>query len=182
MAPIVPYDTDLDYWDKTNVPFNTSGIEFQHRFLGSGSGERYLSQDTLSELKKRTIVLEPLGLDKELIPCGAPLKNGGTCPRKDVKKCPIHGDIIPRDEYGNPLDPSHVIQSSSKELQEWEKIEKDIESLIPNETKGIGKRQLDHLNAPIGAKQRISKRISKKTSVDKIEQDLKTRDRNVFKW
>jgi hypothetical protein len=59
-APVVPFDQDLDYWDKTTVPFNQSGLEFKHRFLGTGEGDRELSKETLAELKKRTIVLEPV--------------------------------------------------------------------------------------------------------------------------
>ncbi len=53
------YADDLDYWDKTSVPFNSSGLEYQHRFLGAATGERLLSEQTLDDLRKRTVVLPP---------------------------------------------------------------------------------------------------------------------------
>lgn len=65
-APIVPYGADLDYWDKTDIPFNSSGLEFQHRFLGAGTGERQLSNDAVAHLKRRLIVLDPEEKPKDI--------------------------------------------------------------------------------------------------------------------
>lgn len=36
------------------------------------------------------------------------MHNGGLCPRKDLVTCPFHGQIIPRDELGRPLNPNDV--------------------------------------------------------------------------
>lgn len=35
--------------------------------------------------------------------CRAPLSNGMLCPRMDLKRCPLHGKIIDRDEMGYPV-------------------------------------------------------------------------------
>ncbi|KAJ3176260.1 hypothetical protein HK101_010468 [Irineochytrium annulatum] len=53
----------------------------------------------------------------EAIPaCGARLRNGKLCPRRDLKRCPLHGPIIPRDEQGDPLDRSLVKEFGWKDL------------------------------------------------------------------
>ncbi|MCP6508458.1 UV-stimulated scaffold protein A, partial [Klebsiella pneumoniae] len=39
----------------------------------------------------------------EILPCRAPLKKGGLCQRRDIKICPFHGPIVPRDVEGNPI-------------------------------------------------------------------------------
>ncbi|KAF9160685.1 hypothetical protein DFQ26_005277 [Actinomortierella ambigua] len=99
-APVVPWDDDLSYWDKKEVMFNTSGLEFSHRFLGVGDGANMVSQATLDRMKMRTTIYTPQ-MPKEIKACRHPLKDGGLCPRRDLVKCPFHGVIVPRDEEGN---------------------------------------------------------------------------------
>ncbi|KAF9977926.1 hypothetical protein BGZ73_004366 [Actinomortierella ambigua] len=99
-APVVPWDDDLSYWDKKEVMFNTSGLEFSHRFLGVGDGANMVSKATLDRMKMRTTIYTPQ-MPKEIKACRHPLKDGGLCPRRDLVKCPFHGVIVPRDEDGN---------------------------------------------------------------------------------
>ncbi|KAJ1976245.1 hypothetical protein H4R35_002780 [Dimargaris xerosporica] len=98
-APVVEYGPDLYYWEKDKVEFNQGGIEFKHRFLGEGGGEKFLSDNTLERLRKRAIYYKPKRPD-HIKACRAPLKNGKLCPRRDLVRCPYHGPIVPRDEQG----------------------------------------------------------------------------------
>jgi hypothetical protein len=64
-APLVPWDDDLAVWDKKDMAFNTSGLEYSHRFLGVGDGSNLVSQDTLDRMKMRTRIYNP-ELPKEI--------------------------------------------------------------------------------------------------------------------
>ncbi|KAM3581306.1 hypothetical protein VKS41_006131 [Umbelopsis sp. WA50703] len=104
VAPVVEWGDDLYYWDKQDVQFNQSGLEYHHRFLGDGEGANTLSEETLNALKMRAVYYKP-EWPKKLKACRAPLKSGSLCPRRDLVTCPFHGPIIPRDEIGRPVDP-----------------------------------------------------------------------------
>ncbi|KAK6099164.1 hypothetical protein MT418_000614 [Batrachochytrium dendrobatidis] len=109
LAPEVPYDNDLYYWDKQDVSFSSissnAGLDFHHRFLGDGPTDRVLSKDALSSLRKRQMYLIAEA-PKNIPACRAPLRTGALCPRRDLVRCPVHGKIIPRDDTGTPLDPT----------------------------------------------------------------------------
>ncbi|KAF9186385.1 hypothetical protein BGZ50_002480 [Haplosporangium sp. Z 11] len=98
-APVVPWDDDLALWDKKEMAFNTSGLEFSHRFLGVGDGSNLVSQATLDRMKMRTRIYNP-ELPKVIKACRFPMSNGKLCMRRDLVRCPYHGPVIPRDEFG----------------------------------------------------------------------------------
>ncbi|KAF9101290.1 hypothetical protein BGX27_011542 [Mortierella sp. AM989] len=98
-APVIPWDDDLAVWDKKEIAFNTSGLEYSHRFLGVGDGSNMVSQATLERMKMRTRVYDP-ELPTVIKACRFPMSNGRLCSRRDLVKCPYHGPVVPRDEYG----------------------------------------------------------------------------------
>ncbi|KAF9139011.1 hypothetical protein BGX30_008472 [Mortierella sp. GBA39] len=98
-APLVPWDDDLAVWDKKDMAFNTSGLEYSHRFLGVGDGSNLVSQDTLDRMKMRTRIYNP-ELPNEIKACRFPMSNGRLCTRRDLVRCPYHGLVVPRDELG----------------------------------------------------------------------------------
>ncbi|KAI8078948.1 uncharacterized protein B0P05DRAFT_596799 [Gilbertella persicaria] len=112
-APVVEWGDDLYYWDKNHVQFNTSGIERDHRFMGIGEGTNEMPEHLLAELRKRPVYYKS-EVTKPLQACKHPLRNGGLCPRKDLVTCPFHGKIIPRDDFGVPLNKD--VPSSSTSL------------------------------------------------------------------
>ncbi|KAI8067219.1 hypothetical protein BDF21DRAFT_426066 [Thamnidium elegans] len=134
-APVVEWGDDLYYWDKTNVQFNTSGLEKSHRFMGTGEGNNEMPQHLLEELRKRPMYYKS-EIQKNTQECRHPLHNGGLCPRKDLVTCPFHGRIIQRDELGVPLDPKERVEPSEPIQPEppannpmdglWELIEGDV--------------------------------------------------------
>ncbi|GJJ72900.1 UV-stimulated scaffold protein A [Entomortierella parvispora] len=98
-APVIPWDDDLAVWDKKEMAFNTSGLEFSHRFLGVGDGSNLVSQATLDRMKMRTTIYTP-ELPAVIKACRYPMSNGRLCMRRDLVRCPYHGPVVPRDEYG----------------------------------------------------------------------------------
>ncbi|KAJ3235707.1 hypothetical protein HDU78_005054 [Chytriomyces hyalinus] len=135
-APVVSYDDDLYYWDKKSIPFNSTGINFHHRFLGEGTGENMVPEHKMNELRTRLVEVDVETVD--IPPCRAKLKNGNLCPRRDKVRCPFHGLIVPRDDFGLPLNPDHVDQagssSSASAIPLWEQLEGDVNATVGVET------------------------------------------------
>ncbi|KAK9712486.1 hypothetical protein K7432_007106 [Basidiobolus ranarum] len=127
-APIVEYDTDLDFWETKELPFNTSGLEYSHRFYGTSSGENLVSKDTLDRMKMRTTYYKPQ--PKEIKACRAPMKSGKLCTRRDLVRCPFHGKIIPRDEYGRASEPQGDCTREEKKAETWEDLEEDVQKTL----------------------------------------------------
>ena len=91
------------------MPFNTSGLEYHHRFLGEATGEHVVSEETMQRLKQRTVYFDrtnPMrgstSAKRDLKECRFPLPNGKVCPRMHMEECTYHGRIIPRDKNGQP--------------------------------------------------------------------------------
>ncbi|KAJ3073029.1 hypothetical protein HDU98_002357 [Podochytrium sp. JEL0797] len=167
-APIVDFNQDLYYWDKKSVPFNTSGIEFHHRFLGEGRGENLIPEHIMQDLRKRTVVVEPERV--EYPPCRARLKNGALCPRRDKFKCPMHGVIVARDDRGDALDPREEGKGKGKAVVPlWEELEQEVnqgvgEASIPKKkgpVKTALQEELEILKRKDGVKDRMEKAMKR---------------------
>ncbi|TPX30536.1 hypothetical protein SmJEL517_g05918 [Synchytrium microbalum] len=115
IAPVVEYADDLFYWDKQEVAFNKTGIDFAHRFYGSVQEEHMLSEDTLADLKKRVVFVTHE--QEEITPCRARLPNGKLCPRRDIEICPFHGRKVARDDAGIALDTKDQQRDAERELE-----------------------------------------------------------------
>ncbi|KAI9500662.1 hypothetical protein BX070DRAFT_229623 [Coemansia spiralis] len=148
IAPVVSYDTDLMYWNSDDINANTSGLEIRHRFLGSARDEPKIPSEAARRMRMRAVYLKDLhshshpsdaaatdasgegdSQRREIKACRAPLKSGKLCPRRDLVKCPFHGVIIPRDEFGRP-------QGQTAETQQLEQDQPQ-----PLETAGADSRQ-----------------------------------------
>ncbi|KAJ3014901.1 UNVERIFIED_CONTAM: hypothetical protein HDU68_000086 [Siphonaria sp. JEL0065] len=167
VAPIVDYNQDLYYWDKKDIPFNTTGIDFHHRFLGDGKGENFIPEAIMQDLRKRTVVVEMEHV--EIPPCRARLRNGSLCTRRDKVKCPFHGVVVPRDDNGDPLDPNHVEQrDKGKGVAFWEDLEREVNQAIGEAT--IPKKR----GAPKTALQEELELLKKKDNVKtRLEKSMK---------
>jgi hypothetical protein len=114
----------------------------------------------------------------EYPPCRAPLRNGRLCPRRDAEKCPFHGIIVPRDEFGIPLD--GIPTNPPKQKQTWELIAGDIVVERPKRSK----TKLEPIVKKSSVQKRLlrkSNRLSKNAPVDPTP-DYVERDRNAFRW
>ncbi|KAI9030689.1 hypothetical protein CLU79DRAFT_731065 [Phycomyces nitens] len=190
-APVVEWGEDLYYWDKTHVQFNTSGLEKNHRFLGVGEGENELPASLLDDLRKRPRYYQEKS--GPLRACGAPLHNGGLCPRRDLVICPFHGKIVARDSIGQPLDPTQAPQvpqsGTSREL--WEDIEGEVMVQTGQEKiEGHKKRKRDHKsglvdvrqNKPKSVHRRLEDKLSTRAVRDSVEEAVEYERSQRSRW
>lgn len=101
-APVVSWGPFLDNWGSSqDVLANHRGLELQGHW-GRVDYDAVIPADKIAELNfHRTVYKEE---PVEIQPCRAPLKKGGLCQRRDLRVCPFHGPIVPRDNEGNPIE------------------------------------------------------------------------------
>lgn len=99
-APVMKWGSFLDNWG--SVMANQRGLEVEGHW-GRVDYDAVIPANKVAELNMQATVYEED--DKEIQQCGAPLKKekGGLCTRRDLKICPFHGRIVPRDNQGKPL-------------------------------------------------------------------------------
>ncbi|MCO5586011.1 hypothetical protein L7F22_039948 [Adiantum nelumboides] len=103
-APVLPWGSYLDRWGSEHaVPVNQRGLLLESHW-GRVDFDAMLPADKVVEMNMRASYYT--SAEKEILPCLAPLKKGGLCQRRDLRVCPLHGPIIPRDSSGNPLSSS----------------------------------------------------------------------------
>ncbi|KAI7881282.1 hypothetical protein K492DRAFT_206977 [Lichtheimia hyalospora FSU 10163] len=197
MAPVVERGDDLYYWDKSNVQFNSSGLERQHRFMGTGEGTNEMPEKLLEQLTKRATYYKDK-IPNQLPACRAPLRNGKLCPRRDLVTCPFHGKIIPRDEIGQPIhQEDQGDQQSSTHKPLWEDIEGDVmrqqgQEQIDTKRKKRKRQQNSNLIDIRQKKENSYTRLQKKLETPGVrrmveeaqdyERSIKSRNRNANIW
>lgn len=119
-APVMSWGSFLDDWgsgSSRDVLANQRGLDLDGHW-GRVDRDAVIPAEKIAELKVHATVYreDPI----EIQPCRAPLRNGGLCQRRDLKVCPFHGPIVPRDDEGNPIDsdPSTEDQAAESEQQE----------------------------------------------------------------
>ncbi|KAM0944625.1 putative UV-stimulated scaffold protein A [Dioscorea sansibarensis] len=102
MAPVVAWGPFLDNWGlNRDAPANQRGLELESHW-GRVDSDAVIPAEKIAELSvHRTVYKEQ---PVEIQPCHAPLKKGGLCQRRDLKVCPFHGPIVPRDTEGNLIE------------------------------------------------------------------------------
>ncbi|GAB4861585.1 hypothetical protein Ancab_036778 [Ancistrocladus abbreviatus] len=102
-APIMQWDSFLDNWGtKRDVLANQRGLELDGHW-GRVDYDAVISAEKIAELNVQATVYKEKHV--EIQPCHAPLSNGKLCQRRDLRVCPFHGPIVPRDDAGNPIYP-----------------------------------------------------------------------------
>ena len=108
--------------------------------------------------------------------CRAPLPSGRLCPRKDRVKCPLHGQVVARDNKGNPV--------SKADVKPPEDNDPDIEAATgvnfrtpSKKGKGKGKKARESNLTDIKAMQdtvrkRLEKKIFNRSSMKRVATDL----------
>ncbi|KAK4782961.1 hypothetical protein SAY86_007335 [Trapa natans] len=111
-APVVKWGSYLDNWGSKDVVLaNQRGLELENHW-GRVDYDAVIPADKISELNVQATLYK----EKQVIavPCGAPLRSGSFCQRRDLKVCPFHGPIIPRDSEGRPV---NQVSSADKRVQ-----------------------------------------------------------------
>ncbi|KAM1406140.1 hypothetical protein ACFXTH_000836 [Malus domestica] len=100
-APEVNWSTHLASWgSKRDVLANHRGLEVESHW-GRVDQDAVIPAEKIAELNLQATVYKEKQV--EIQPCRAPLSNGKLCPRRDLRICPFHGPVIPRDDEGKPL-------------------------------------------------------------------------------
>ncbi|RRT73780.1 hypothetical protein B296_00025385 [Ensete ventricosum] len=100
-APVLTWGPFLDNWgSKRDVLANQRGLELDGHW-GRVDYDAVIPAERIAELSVHRTVYKEEAV--EIQPCLAPLRKGGLCQRKDLRECPFHGPIIPRDALGNPI-------------------------------------------------------------------------------
>lgn len=101
-APVMPWSSVLDRWGSSgDVHVNQRGLELESHW-GRVDNDAVIPAAKIAELNVHSSIYREAPV--EVLPCHAPLKKGGLCQRRDLKVCPFHGLIVPRDTEGNPIE------------------------------------------------------------------------------
>uniref|UniRef100_A0A1B6EA27 UV-stimulated scaffold protein A C-terminal domain-containing protein n=1 Tax=Clastoptera arizonana TaxID=38151 RepID=A0A1B6EA27_9HEMI len=202
VAPKRPYDIDLYHWEDpllptpTMIPVNAEGS----RFWASTCDELNEVPVPGGSTSLRTRVIEFTGKFEPIThTCRAPLPSGKLCPRKDKFKCPFHGAIVQRNDFGqctNPEDAERLAllaEKQQKETPDWQDpiLLKEIEAQtgldlkIPEKGKRKTKRKYPGLT-DVKAKHnnttnRLMRKVFNRSSVRKVATSLDKFDRRRFK-
>ncbi|KAJ4957015.1 hypothetical protein NE237_013798 [Protea cynaroides] len=131
-APVMSWGSFLDNWGSSRgVLANQRGLELEGHW-GRVDYDAVIPAEKIAELNVQTRLYEEEHV--EIQPCHAPLSNGGLCQRRDLRVCPFHGPIIPRDSEGNPIREN----SSTDDLEA-----KTIEQLAKQAVKNVRDRERD---------------------------------------
>lgn len=100
-APVFDWAPSFYNWGSSkDILANHRGLELDSHW-GRVDQDAVIPASKIAELNVHVSTYrEPT---VEIQPCLVPLKKGGLCPRRDMKACPFHGVIIPRDSNGNPI-------------------------------------------------------------------------------
>ncbi|KAF8652154.1 hypothetical protein HU200_062931 [Digitaria exilis] len=110
-APVVQWSSVLDIWGSNrDAHVNQRGLELESHW-GRVDNDAVIPAAKIAELNVHSSVYREAPV--EILPCHAPLKKGRLCQRRDLKVCPFHGPIVPRDAEGNPIE-QHSGSSDAK--------------------------------------------------------------------
>ncbi|XP_010266549.1 PREDICTED: UV-stimulated scaffold protein A homolog isoform X2 [Nelumbo nucifera] len=138
-APVVTWDSFLDIWGSNRVVLaNQRGMELEGHW-GRVDYDAVIPAENIAELNvhKTLYKEEPV----EIQPCRAPLNRGGLCQRRDLRVCPFHGLIIPRDAEGNPINQNPSVDEAKLDLRN-----KVVESLAKQAVKNVRDRDREEAN------------------------------------
>ncbi|KAK9145521.1 hypothetical protein Sjap_005424 [Stephania japonica] len=157
-APVMAWGSFLDSWGSNcNVPANQRGLELEAHW-GRVDYDAMIPAEKIAELNVHAI---PYKEDRgEIQPCLAPLRKGGLCQRKDLRVCPFHGPIIPRDSEGNPID--QAPKNNDKKIE----LEGDVlEQLAKQAVKNVRNRDKEDTK-----KKEIDKQMLKRAKLAKVRE------------
>ncbi|CAO2835467.1 unnamed protein product [Amaranthus hypochondriacus] len=100
-APVIKWGSSLDNWgERRDALANQRGLELDGHW-GRVDYDATIPSEKIAELNVHASVYKEE--EVEIHPCLAPLHSGKLCQRKDLRVCPFHGPIIPRDDEGRPI-------------------------------------------------------------------------------
>ncbi|XVF73020.1 hypothetical protein PTKIN_Ptkin12aG0168100 [Pterospermum kingtungense] len=145
-APVVNWGSSLDNWGSVSnkdMLANQRGLELESHW-GRVDYDAVIPAEKIAELNlQATVYQEKL---RESQPCRAPLSKGGLCQRRDLRVCPFHGLIIPRDDEGNPINQNSSTDDSNADLGSdvaMELAKQAVKNVREQDKEETRKRKLD---------------------------------------
>ncbi|GFY81525.1 hypothetical protein Acr_01g0013340 [Actinidia rufa] len=114
-APLMKWGSFLDNWG-SNREFlaNQRGLELEGHW-GRIDYDAVIPAEKIAELNVQATLYKEDPV--EIQPCHAPLSKGGLCQRRDLRVCPFHGPVIPRDDEGKPIKQASLTEETASELE-----------------------------------------------------------------
>lgn len=139
-APEVTWSSHLDNWGSNrDVLANQRGLELENHW-GRVDYDAVIPAEKIAELNvQATVYKEELA---EIPPCYTPLSNGGLCQRRDLRVCPFHGPIIPRDDEGKPLDQNPPKDEKGSDIVE-KLARQAVENVRERDKEIVRRREID---------------------------------------
>ncbi|KAH7863090.1 hypothetical protein Vadar_013199 [Vaccinium darrowii] len=129
-APLMNWGTFLDNWgSKRDVLANQRGLELEGHW-GRIDYDAVIPAEKIAELNVQATLYKEDPV--EIQPCRAPLSKGGLCQRKDLRVCPFHGPVIPRDNDGKPIAQTTLINEEITPELGTDLVERLAEQAVKN--------------------------------------------------
>ncbi|GMY24231.1 UV-stimulated scaffold protein A homolog [Fagus crenata] len=146
-APVMTWGSFLDRWGSNRkVLANQRGLELESHW-GRVDYDVVIPAEKIAELNAHATLYKEE--ETEIQPCRAPLSKGGLCHRRDLRVCPFHGPIIPRDDEGKPLNQNSSNEEISLDLgiDSIEQLAKQAVNNVRERDKQVAKkRETDKLS------------------------------------
>ncbi|KAH7512074.1 hypothetical protein FEM48_Zijuj12G0051900 [Ziziphus jujuba var. spinosa] len=159
-APMVNWGPYLDNWgSKRDVLANQRGLELESHW-GRVDYDAVIPAEKIAELNVHATVYKEEQL--EIQQCRAPLRKGGLCQRRDLRVCPFHGPITPRDDEGKPLDQNlskdEIASDSGTDLVEAEQLARQAVKNVRARDKDVArKREIDRQSMKHAKRAKLAK-------------------------
>ncbi|GFP91899.1 uv-stimulated scaffold protein a homolog [Phtheirospermum japonicum] len=154
-APVLNWGSFLDNWGSNRDALaNQRGLDLDGHW-GRVDQDAVIPAEKIAELNVHASVYEEAPVKIE--PCRAPLKKGGLCERRDLRVCPFHGPVVPRDDEGKPI-------VDEKPVSE-EATLKDVDSLLKQAVKNVRERDKEEAK-----RKEIDKQALKRAKLVKVRE------------
>lgn len=163
-APVLNWGSFLDRWGSNkDVLANQRGLDVEGHW-GRVDCDAVIPAEKIAELNVHASVYEEKPV--EIQPCRAPLKNGGLCQRKDLRVCPFHGLVIPRDDEGKPINESSPTEETADdEDQPEESTPNVVHQLLKQAVKNVRERDKGEAK-----KREVEKRSLKRAKLAEVRE------------
>lgn len=149
-APVMNWGCFLDNWgSKQDFMANQRGLEVYGHW-GRVDYDAVIPAEKIAELNIQATVYKEEPVDIQ--PCRTPLRKGGLCQRRDLRVCPFHGPIIPRDDEGKPIlqrddegKPVHQQDDEGKPMHQNTSTEERIPDLGPDLLEKLAKQAVKNV-------------------------------------
>ncbi|KAI8027349.1 hypothetical protein LOK49_LG02G00121 [Camellia lanceoleosa] len=157
-APVMKWGSFLDNWDKKrDVLANQRGLELENHW-GRVDYDAVIPAAKIAELNVQATVYEEDPV--EIQPCRARLSKGGLCQRRDLRVCPFHGPIIPRDDEGKPINQTSLTEEITPDFGS-----NLVEQLAKQAVKNIRDRNIEEVK-----KREHDKKALKRAKLAKVRE------------